>query len=284
MKTRIKRESLWQGIISHRLRPHSDWYRGGRVGEGRIVMTDENLQGADLRGVEGAKFERVDFSGAGINALEDVEVSDCTFDEAWLQRSRWHRAHVRNCRFHAATMWLSRFEDVVVDGGDWLGANLNGCSWTRARVTDARFTAATLVDARFDDATFVDCDFTRADFSRVDLGLDAARCPGTRFVRCDFRHANIDGLRFNGTTFDHCLFGGVRGKPDVEGDCTLIAPDFSPAGNGSVSSNGVPGIRDPEDVLRVWRERDADYLQHWYIFGNDTHYRPENNYPERRKG
>lgn len=219
-----------------------------------------------------------------MNLMEDVELVDCAFDEALLQISAWDRAAIERCSFRSAMLVNARFRGAQIDGGDWLGAWCSGSSWTASKVSEVSFVAATMTDSRFDSAVFMDCDFSRADLSRVDLGLDAARCPGTRFVRCDFRHANIDGLRFNGTTFDHCLFGGVRGKPDVEGDCTLIAPDFSPAGNGSVSSNGVPGIRDPEAVLRVWRERDADYLQHWYVFGNDTHYQPENNYPERRKG
>ena len=140
----------------------------------------------------------------------------------------------------------------------------------------ASFVAATLIDSQFDDATFSDCDFSRADFSRIKLGMDAARCPGTRFVRCDFRGANLDGLRLNHTTFDHCWFGSVRGKPDLEGPCTLIAPDFSD------DPERQPKLRDPHDVLRVWRERDTAYVQHWNRFGSDIAYEPERHYPERR--
>lgn len=241
-----KRKSLWQGIIKPLLQEHSDWYQRGRTGEGRIVMSDEDLQGADLRCLDGAKFDRIDFSGAGISALEDVEVSDCTFDEAWLQRSRWDRAHVQNCRFRGSTMWLADFDDASINGGDWLGADLARSNWSRAHVADVSFVAATFVDARFDGATFVDCDFSRADLSRVNLAMDAARCPETRFIGCDFRRANIDGLRFNNTTLDRCRFGGVRGKPDLEGTCTLIEPEFS--------SDGSREIRDPEEVLRAWRD------------------------------
>ncbi|MBL0214091.1 MAG: pentapeptide repeat-containing protein [Myxococcales bacterium] len=193
-----------------------------------------------------------------------------------LQLSNWKRALIENCGFRGATLASSHFEDARIRGGDWLGAWLETSIWRRAKVSDVSFVAATLIDSRFDEATFVDCDFSRADLSRTRLSWDYARCPGTRFVRCDFRGANIDGLRFNNTTFDHCRFGGARGKPDLEGPCTLIEPDFS---DGPTEQ---PKLRDPDEVLRVWRERDAAYLHHWNQFGNDTGYEPHRHYPERR--
>ncbi|MBL0214087.1 MAG: pentapeptide repeat-containing protein [Myxococcales bacterium] len=276
MTSNAKYESYWRATIKPRLRDHHEWYRRGMIGDGRIVMVDENLRGADLRGLRGARFERVDFSGAGIDLLDDIELVDCTFDSAWLQISTWKRAKIEDCRFRGATILHSSFADAQIEGGDWLGAWLDWSGWTRARVSNVSFIAASFVDSHFDDATFVDCDFSRADLSRLELGADSARCVGTRFVRCTFRGANIDGLRFNNTTFDHCWFGGVRGKPDLEGPCTLIEPDFSDG------PKEQPKLRDPDEVLRVWRERDAAYLHHWNQFGNDTGYEPHRHYPERR--
>lgn len=278
-----KHESLWQGIIKPKLRAHSDWFYGGRVGDGRIVLSDENLQGTNLRGLPGARLERVDMSGAAMNILDDIELYSCTFDDALVQESTWKRAAIHDTRFVGTTMYLSHFEDARVDGGDWFGAWIERSTWTGARVENVNFTAATLVDSRFDDATFIDCDFFRADFSRVERDLDLARCPGTTFVRCDFRSANFEGLRLDHTAFVNCRFASLRGKPDLEGPCYLDAPDFSAGDPGGESANGVPGIRDPEAVLRVWRERDADYLRHWYLFNGDAGYDPGQNYPERKK-
>lgn len=283
MIDRMKRKSLWQGIIKPLLREHGDWYRRGQTGQGRIVMSDEDLQGADLRGLQGARLTRINFSGAGMNLMHDVEVTECAFDEALLQLSAWERATIENCSFRGAMLVNSRFTDARIRGGNWLGAWCDSTSWTRAAISNVSFVGACLTNSRFDEAVFTDCDFSRADLSRVNLATDAARCPGSRFIGCDFRYANIDGLRFNNTTLDRCLFGGVRGKPDIEGPCTLIAPDFSSDGSGGLSSDGVPGIRDPEEVLRVWRDRDADYLRRWNDSGGKTVYEPAKNYPERRR-
>ncbi|MBL0214090.1 MAG: pentapeptide repeat-containing protein [Myxococcales bacterium] len=283
MKTK-KRESLWRVTIGPKLRDHLEWYyRQGRTGTGRLVIADEDIQGADLRSVQGARFERVDFSGAGVQMLDDLEAIDCGFDEALLQGSTWRRAKLEKCRFRGATAYGANFEDARIDDCDWLGAWLEHSVWTRATVSRVSFVAATLVDSRFDGATFVDCDFSRADLSRGEFSMDSARCPGTRFERCDFRNANIDGLRFNNTTFDHCRFGSVRGKPDLEGSCTLIAPDFSNGIAEWESVSGVPGLRDPDEVLRVWREHDAAYLRHWNLFADDAGYEPHRHYPERLK-
>ena len=73
---------------------------------------------------------------------------------------------------------------------------------------------------------------------RKDSTLDLARCRGARFERCDFRGANLDGLRLDNTTFDQCLFFDITGKPKLEGPVTLIDPDGSE-------------IREPAEVLRT---------------------------------
>lgn len=99
---------------------------------------------------------------------------------------------------------------------------------------------------------------------------------------CDFRGANLDGLRLDHTMFDHCRFYDMTGKPDLSGPCTLIAPDFSAAGDGREDMHGTPGLRDPGEVLEVWRERDARRINHWSRYADVTRYQPERFYPERR--
>src|SRR5262249_13105999 len=153
--------------------------------------------------------------------------------------------------------WLgyANFTDAVIEGGDWLAAYLDTSDWTRARVRDVRFRSAVLIDSRFDEATFVDCDFQFADFSRWVDG-DLGRCHHTRFERCDFRGANFEGLRFNHTTFDRCRFHAMGGKPDFEGPCTLIEPNFSSRDDGYPDDPDIPALRDPDEVLRVWHSDD----------------------------
>lgn len=266
--------SLWRGTLTPKLKPHWRWYGAGRTGEGRIVMCDENLQGAAVRGLEGARFERCDFSGAMFSLMDDTELVECIFDEAQFNGSAWDGAHIERCRFHGAWIGLGYFDRTTIEGGDWLGSYLERTSWTEATIRDVSFRCARLVDARFDAATFVGCEFTHANLSRKELEGDLARCPGARFVRCDFRGAHFDGLRFNNTTFEQCLFHDTTGRPDLEGKCTLIDPDFSRDGDGS-------DVRDPDQVLRVWRDADVAKLNHWSIHGDKVRYQPERHYPER---
>ena len=68
-------------------------------------------------------------------------------------------------------------------------------------------------------------------------------------MQCDFRGANLDGLRFNNTVFDRCKFFDTTGKPDLEGPCTLIDPDFSSRGDGWASSIAR---RKPGLLARPW--------------------------------
>lgn len=282
MSSPKKWQSLWQGILTPKLKSHWRWWDSGKRGEGRIVMADENLQGAQVRGLEGARFERCDFSGSTISLLDEAELVDCVFDEANLSQSSWNLSRIQGCRFHGAWLGLANFDGATVDRGDWLGAYLERSDWRGAVITGSTFRASTLTDSSFDGARFVDCNFQYANLSRKALVFDLARCPKAYFERCDFRGANLDGLRLNETTFDHCKFFDTTGKPDIEGPCTLIAPDFSSRGDGDDRVTGKSTIRDPEEVLRAWRDWDAVRINHWTRHPTPVEYEPDKQYPERR--
>lgn len=272
--------SQWQGILSLKLKPHWRWWDGGRQGEGRIVLQDRNLQGAQVRGLEGAHFERCDFSGSMITLLDEIELADCIFDEANLNGSTWRRARIKGGRFHGAWIGLGHFDEAVVEGGDWLGSYLERTFWTNATVTGVSFRSCTLSDSCFDGATFIDCDFHQANLGRKDLRLEFARCPNTRFVRCNFQGANFDGLRFNNTIFERCCFHDISGKPNLEGPCSLVEPDFSPRCDGYNRITGTSAILDPAEVLRAWRDWDAVRISEWSR-SPTVKWEPERHYPER---
>jgi uncharacterized protein YjbI with pentapeptide repeats len=270
-----KWESMWLGTLAHLLKPHWRWWDSGKQGQGRIVMSDENLQGAQVRSLSGARFERCDLSGSTVSFLDEIELLDCVLDEANFSMSEWRRSSVTRARLHGAWLGLAHFDNAVIDGGDWLGAFAERSFWYGATVTNVSFRACTLSDSCFDGATFVDCDFHYANLSRKDLTGDFARCPATRFERCNFQGANLDGLRFNDTIFDRCSFNDTIGKPNLEGPCTLIEPDFSDRG-------GQSAIRDPDEVLQAWRDWDATRISFWSRNSSSTVYEPEKHYPERR--
>lgn len=257
-----KWQSAWKGILwDGNLKPHWAWYASGRKGDGRIVMADENLQGAAVASLAGARFERCDFSGANfyLGGMEDIEVVECSFDEGAMQGSGWDRAHITGCRAHGAWLSSATFGDAVIHEGDWLGAYLERTAWTRARATSVSLRATTLTDSRFDGGVFTDCDFSCANLSRREYDLDLATAHGTRFVRCDFTNANFDGLRLDRTVFEQCKFADVVGKPALEGPCELIEPDFT--------HTREPDIRSQDEVLAMWREGTAAEIATWSRYG-----------------
>lgn len=282
MKHQTKWGDQWLGTLKPLLKAHWDWWERGQTGDGRLVIRDLNCRGANIRSLEGARAERCDFSGAGMNLLERVELVDCTFDDAKLMHSNWAFARIEGGRIRGAFMFLAHLDDASVIGGDWLGTDLERSFWPRASVTDVSFRSSRFVDTVMEGARFTDCEFMYANFGRSELLGDFARAPGTRFVNCDFRGANLEGFRLGNTVFENCKFHGMTGKPDLDGPCTLIAPDFSSEGNGATDSSGVPGYREPADVLRVWREYDAARIHHWSTGGDVIKYEPERFYPERR--
>ena len=280
MTTPKKSDNHWLGVLPHLLKAHGRWWYGGKQGEGRIVMNDERLQGASVSSLSGAHFERCDLSGATVSLLEETEFIDCILDEANLSQANLRRASITRCRVHGAWLGLSDFDDARLDGGDWLGSYLERSSWKNATVTGVSFRTCTLADAIFDGATFVDCDFRQANLGRKALSLELARCPNTRFVHCNFQGANIDGLRLNNTVFERCCFHDITGKPDLEGPCTLIEPDFSPQFDGYNRITGQSTILEPDQVLHAWREWDATRISEWSR-SPSAMWEPDKHYPER---
>jgi len=280
MTTRKKWESQWLGILSLKLKPHWRWWDQGKTGEGRIVMTDENLQGAQVRSLDGARFERCNLSGSTISSLDEIELVDCILDEGQFSSSDWRRARLQRCHLHGAWSGLGHFDGAIVEYCDWLGSYLERTFWPNATVTGASFRSCTLADSCFDGATFVDCDFRQANLSRKDFTGDFARCANTRFVRCNFQGANLDGLRFNNTVLERCCFFDTSGKPDLEGPCTLIEPDFSSHCDGVDRLTGRSTILDPDEVLRAWGEWDPVRISQWSR-DPTTKWEPEKHYPER---
>ncbi|HUJ60468.1 MAG TPA: pentapeptide repeat-containing protein, partial [Kofleriaceae bacterium] len=90
-------KSDWDLLLSPRLKAHWRWCdHQGRTGDGRIEMSDANLRGARVRGLEGARFERCDFSGAAVHLWQGAELVDCTFDEAIMSVASWEHARITN--------------------------------------------------------------------------------------------------------------------------------------------------------------------------------------------
>ncbi len=226
---------------------HRAWYARGKTGDGRLILNGRNLGGIAVASLRGARLEHCDLSNANmsIGLMDAVELIDCVFDDARMNHSSWDQAELVNCRFLKAWLGLAKFEHARISGCDWTAAYLETSMWSNSDVNATRFVDANLVDSRFDGALFSQVDFRGAKLCRIDEAADFARCPNTRFIDCDFRGANLTGLRLNDTTFERCRFHGVIGAPVLEGPVTIIDADFSEAGDGS-------DLRSQAVVMAMW--------------------------------
>lgn len=250
--TAVKKEwkSMWRGIIGLELKAHQAWYERGRTGEGRMVLVDENLQGANVAGLRGVSFTRCDLSGAelGRRLLDDSEFVECTFLDASLNYSSWERVTLTGCIFIDSYLCLADFSDANIDKSNWTKAHLERTIWRRAHVASSLFVGAYLNGAICIQTRFEGCNFNGADLSIAanDVGGNVASCEDAHFIDCDFRGSNLSGLRLNNTRFERCKFHGIVGVPVFEGPVTFIDADFSQGGDGS-------DLRSQDAVLTVWR-------------------------------
>jgi uncharacterized protein YjbI with pentapeptide repeats len=212
------------------LQAHRAWFDRGKSGPGRLVLEDQNLQGAKAPlNFPGARFVRCDLSGASLPLfkLDELELVDCKLDDANLARTHFPGASIEGTTFRRADLRLAHFHHARIRDSDLGETKLDRGLFIGAVLERVSFAGAHLVDTVFDDARLIDCDLRGCDLSRVDPVLDLARTTRARFERCDLRGAKLDGRRIDGTVFDHCRMDGMTGKPEIQGPYTITAPEGS---------------------------------------------------------
>ena len=209
------------------LEAHRAWLTRGKVGPGRLVLEDQNLEGARAGLLfPAARLVRCDLSKAAfpIFNLDELELVGCKLDDAVLNQCHFERASIDDTTFSSADLRLADFSNATIRGGGFAKANLERGFFVHALIERADFAGARLVDAVFDDARLVDCDLRGCDLARGDADLNLARTTRTRFERCDLRGAKLDGRRLDGTVFDRCRMDGLTGQPDIQGPYSIVAP------------------------------------------------------------
>jgi uncharacterized protein YjbI with pentapeptide repeats len=243
-------DSLWDGIIGRRYKAHEAWYERGRAGPGRMVLSDENLQGARVVSLAGVQFTRCDLSGAalGRSFMGDAELIECNFFDAPMNYSMWDRARLERCSFVEAGLGGADFTAATAEGCTWQRTYLERSLWVGASVNASSFDDAVADNVVFDDATLTGCTFRRTLMRRTvqSPAGNVGTCFGTRFTDCDFRGADVTRLRLANTTFTRCKFHGLLGKPVLEGPVIIEGSDFSPDADGS-------DLRTREEVLAQWQ-------------------------------
>jgi uncharacterized protein YjbI with pentapeptide repeats len=174
--------------------------------------------GTDLKGVtvEG------DFSE---NVVEDLFVED---------------SHIVRSSFTAASLPGLRLTDVVVEGSDFSGADVEEGTFTRVQFLGCRMSGALLSHARMQDVTFSEvkldgvnfrmCVGERVLFDHVNLEraeFYSAHMKYARFFDCDLRGADVSqavvpGARFHGSVLSE-LKGGEYLR-DVVIDTSQVLP------------------------------------------------------------
>jgi uncharacterized protein YjbI with pentapeptide repeats len=252
--------SIWSYRIGRdAIRKHQAWVEGGKIGPGRIVLSNDNLAETQLKTVLlNALFSNCSFESSVIvfSIFDECEFTDCSFDRSQMPSLRFRRAKIEDCSFR----------EVRCPELDLRGAEILRCSFQGSHCEGIWFADQTsCVDTVFDRSDLqrmlaIDVDFVRCSFRLVVFGGDVstsgrAKVTGVTFTTCDFRGANLTGLPITSAVFDHCKLGGIIGVPEIKGTVEIIAPDMSPAGDGT-------DIVDGAEVLACWKAGKSWELRH----------------------
>lgn len=241
----------WRDYLGPELeKAHRAWFRRGREGRGRIELT-----GVDLLQVmtsnsnwSAARFVRCRFDAARANytSFDEAELTECGAIKAELSTCKFERTIFKDCNFAGCDFILCSFRGARMSGCDFGGAFFGRSQWNGAVVERVSFREAAVFGARLDEGRFIECDFNGALMRDTEPYMKLCTTRGTRFERCDLRGTSWDGRLLAETVFDRCQLCGVKGKPIMAGPVTLIAPDFSEAGDGS-------DVRPDGELPEAWR-------------------------------
>jgi uncharacterized protein YjbI with pentapeptide repeats len=237
-------------VTPRKLDEHERWARGDRSTPNLLIYEDTNFYAMPRQGsfFGVGRFVRCDFTRVDLSYSDfaEAELTDCTLDDAIMTSCTFRGARFTNCTFRHGDIRLAKAEGLIIAGGDWADIWCNRGLFKGMQARGVGFRTANFANTTLDEAVFVDCDFRDADFSNADPSMEhLCRTVNTRFEHCDLRGANFAGRALSGTVFDHCRVHGLTGPPRLDGPCTVIAPDFSEAGDGS-------DVRDGAALLAQW--------------------------------
>ncbi len=233
-------------------RAHLHWLDRHRTGPGRMVVEGKNLRDAEIDMVlDASSFVDCDISNAVASGVgfEEAQLIRCQFVDCELVRGRFRGANIDGCSFSRSDLRLAAFESAHIQHSRFDNSQLEGLKIREAILENVGFPSVSAVDSKWDGCQVTRCIFRNADLSRSDdgrrLDLNAGTAINAHFKNCDFRNANLDGLRLKGTTFENCAFHGVQGTPDIRENVRFINCDLSNAYDGSQ-------IVTQEELIRPW--------------------------------
>jgi uncharacterized protein YjbI with pentapeptide repeats len=148
-------------------------------------------------------------------------------------------AFLVGCSFEEASLREADLSSTEMGECSFQGADLRGASFVKALVYECNFRDANMAESNLIKGGANDCDFRHAN-------LRDAQMLGFSGIGCDFREADLNGVTFDGTTFDRSLVAGMN-LTGASG--TLQRPDHII----NVGTPEEPRLLRDEEVLEWFR-------------------------------
>lgn len=166
-------------------------------------LTGMNLEGADLRGcvftqstiVNKTNFNKSDLQGV---RFENCNISNSSFNGAFLLRSEFVGSQVRNCSFRE-----SELDRVQVQRSSFVHSDFTDSRWEEAEIGLTKFSniiaqkmgasGSSWIDVEMNEIYLEQCDFNDSDFRRVTMKnvdmvsgkLNEAKLTVVKMDKCD---------------------------------------------------------------------------------------------------
>lgn len=218
------------GLLSKdAMQTHMSWLARGQVGEGRLVLENQQVRSKTLPALRAIRWENVeaggiravlgDFSGSAFVATtwRDCNFEQCDFVGVQLQENVFISCRLQGASFKAARMSSCSFRESHASRSDWSKADCEAIMFDRCE----------LQNATFDGARFKDCSFLGHRLDGTHDFAHLATTRGARFEDCDLRETDWRGRNLSGATFVRCKLAGAKGRPVEMVGVTLEGCDVS---------------------------------------------------------
>jgi uncharacterized protein YjbI with pentapeptide repeats len=197
------------------VRAHRAWEARGMVGEGRLVLKNQDIHDIRLPNIGGFCWEGVSIKRARAKLFNFVkaELIDTTWSECSIVAVQFNEAELVNTRFEGCAMQFvsfarsrashCKFERCAMDC-----ARLENCQWEHVELMDCE-----VYDLTFRGALLKHCSFRGQQLGGTRKHGHLATTAGSRFEDCDFRDTRWLGRDLSHATFVRCQLAGATGRP-----------------------------------------------------------------------
>ena len=250
---------MWKGsrlpfvFSSGRRTAHRDWVERGFMGEGRIVVEDENLSGIG-ESMGGYELSRVKLVGCNLensdidsSKFKEAEIISCNWNNSDLYGNYYDRATIKNCNLVNTKFTFCKFVKAQIEGGNWSNCDFIRPYFTGAKIDGVNFESSIITEALLHKSRIRNCSFKNAylNYSSASFAV---------WENCDFRGVNFDNVQLRKVIFKNCGFYDSYGNPDALDSVQIIEPDLSPDFDGSE-------IVEQQTVIDTWNRNSQKRLQ-----------------------